>query len=406
MPGLKIVFDPDFDSGAWPGPLHGRDAVAGETLVGPLGLLSLMETQLGLPGSRVSETERAAALIPILRDNHGFWSESLEVDPLGTARRLLSDADSLRMGGWQDEALTPRLNPLQHVTSQASPGVPHRLRAALDVLSRRPFDDGDIESITTYEPTEALPSLWRQVFAALVTAGATLHVCDAVGAEAEGDLGSACAQNLQPKGDGSLLLLRPHGPLAAADELAAWLTAREGRSESVVVIGADEVLDQALHRHGFGTLGAPGADRYASMLQILPLAVELGWSPCDPARALELLTLPTSPIPGKVRYRLIRALHQWPSTQSDAWVEALQRGLDAIDDAGQRKRAEARVTALFAPQIPRTDDYPADLLHSRVRLVADWARGRRVMGSSGDESGWYRVEAQCAAVNTLLDRSG
>jgi hypothetical protein len=27
---MKIVFDPDFDGGAWPGPLDGRGASAGE----------------------------------------------------------------------------------------------------------------------------------------------------------------------------------------------------------------------------------------------------------------------------------------------------------------------------------------------------------------------------------------
>ena len=36
---MEIRFDPDFDGGAWPGPLHDREAVAGEAWLGELGLL-------------------------------------------------------------------------------------------------------------------------------------------------------------------------------------------------------------------------------------------------------------------------------------------------------------------------------------------------------------------------------
>lgn len=40
---MKIRFDPDFDGGAWPGPLVGRDAAAGEAWLGQLGFLDRLE---------------------------------------------------------------------------------------------------------------------------------------------------------------------------------------------------------------------------------------------------------------------------------------------------------------------------------------------------------------------------
>jgi len=70
---MKIRFAPDFDGGAWPGPLEGRDAVAGEAWLGELGLLQQLETVLGLAGPVPTAGERAAALVPGLRGVEGFW---------------------------------------------------------------------------------------------------------------------------------------------------------------------------------------------------------------------------------------------------------------------------------------------------------------------------------------------
>ena len=88
---MKIRFDPDFDGGAWPGPLGAgdREASAGEEWLGELGLVGRLETALGLGGPTPTPGERAAALVPALRDTDGFWSRSVAVDPLGSARELL-----------------------------------------------------------------------------------------------------------------------------------------------------------------------------------------------------------------------------------------------------------------------------------------------------------------------------
>ena len=79
---MHIVFDPDFDSGAWPGPLAGRDAVAGEAGVGPDGFLDQLETRLGLGGPRVSQVERIASLLAPVGQVDGFWSRSAEADAI------------------------------------------------------------------------------------------------------------------------------------------------------------------------------------------------------------------------------------------------------------------------------------------------------------------------------------
>lgn len=116
---MRIVFDPDFDSGSWPGPLGSRDAAAGEAWVGPGGLLGILETAIGLAGPSVSAAERAARLIAPLRAVEGFWNRSAEVDPFGSARRLLSWRDKLMMCGWTGGGDVPRLAQLSSAKAAA-----------------------------------------------------------------------------------------------------------------------------------------------------------------------------------------------------------------------------------------------------------------------------------------------
>jgi len=83
---MRITFDPDFDSGSWPGPLGActidsvslpeqtklpdntnpatptRTAAIGEIWVGPARLQGILETALGLGGLFPSQSERTAAL--------------------------------------------------------------------------------------------------------------------------------------------------------------------------------------------------------------------------------------------------------------------------------------------------------------------------------------------------------
>ena len=156
---MRIIFDPDFDSGSWPGPLGGRDASAGEAWVGPGGLLGLLETAVGVGGPVFSAAERAAQLIPLFGSIDGFWSRSAEVDPFGSARRLLAWRDSLVMSGWSGGGAEPRLAQLSALMAQAPAGFPDRLLAVNALLARR---DPGLSSLTLLSPREDLAPLDRK----------------------------------------------------------------------------------------------------------------------------------------------------------------------------------------------------------------------------------------------------
>ncbi len=366
--GLRIVFDPAIDGGAWPGPLRDRVAVVGEAWLGSLGLLDRLELELGLLARHATATERVADLARKLERRDGFWRRSFEVDPIGTSRRLLADRGTLALWGWQGERASVRLVALWDATREALPGVADRLRRVAELLPRR---RPDIASIRIVEPIATLEPLWRRLFKALAAVGVQIEEAPLVASEARGDLAAARASAFEPIGDGTLQLVRPHGPLAAAEEVAAALASLPGLHD-VVLIGGDAMLDDALVRHGLPRTGAEVAAPASSGL--VRLIVEAAFTPMDPADLHALLCIDPGPIPRVIAGRLVRALHELPSRHAPPWRDAIADGLATIDDG--RDALAARLRALLDPVVDRGGAITMAQLTARMRALTTWARGR------------------------------
>lgn len=367
--GIEIIFDLAIDGGAWPGPLAGRPAVAGEAWLGPLGLLDRLETELGLGGLHPSAVERGADLSAKLSARHGYWRPSYEVDPIGSCHRLLRDRDTLALWGWRGEPASQRLSELWTATEDALPGVPERLRAAHEALhTGRP----DIDRITTMSPLADLPPAWTRLFAQLAATGVTLTESAPTRASSTGDLLHARTQSFSPAGDGGLVLLRPHGPLAAADEVAASL-AQLPSLDGVVIVGGDDVLDAALARHHLPKLGA--SVRPPASTSLIRLVIEAAFEPMDPTDLHALLCLAPGPVPRRVAFELIKALGELPGRRSPAWRNALDKGLAACAD-DWRDDVRARLDVLLQPAAARDGEIKVVELEPRLDILAAWARAR------------------------------
>lgn len=400
---MRIVFDPDFEHGCWPGPLRGGPASAGEDWVGPARFAQVLETALGLGAPGLALPERAAQLVPALRGTAGFWSASADVDPFATARRLLEWRDTLAMGGWRGDGKEPRLAALAALTADSAPGLPGRLLAIHGALARR---SPDLESVELFAPRGDLEPLWQRTLGLLEQRGTRVveTALTAAPTPAGTDLAAARAARFVPTGDGSLRLLRSNGTLAAAEEVAAWL-ASLGSPPDTLIIGSDPALDAALWRHGLPTTGAPHELRDDVPLQILPLVLDLGWAPQDPQRAYELLALRSSPVPGELRWGLREALGKWPAVDSDAWRETLAAGLAAIEDPVRRERVKRRMGVLWDACVPRTGGYPAAEVARRAGMLRAWLAGRTA-AADADRAGWGAAASQCESLLELVQRSG
>lgn len=365
-------------------------------------LAQALETALGLPTPTMSAGERAALLVPAAVATQGFWSASASVDAFGSARRLLEWRDQLVMAGWQHGAHEPRLHALAELTRHAPPGLPDRLMAITSSLTRR---NPHIAVLQLLVPAEHFEPLWRGVFSALAGHGTRIEVAPPAAAATNGDLADARSVGFRPQGDGSLALLRPSGPLQAAEEVAAWLAQLgDDALGHMVIVGADPVLDAALRRHGLPTLGTACTRPDSSTLQLLSLVLEMGWQPQDPQRAFELLSLRPSPVPAELAWPLRGALREWPAIDSDAWREALVRGLSTITDMNRRARVESRQSVLWRAEVARGATYPVAVAVARTEMLRAWLAGLiQVSDTSGSASA---ALAQCGLFLSLVRGSG
>lgn len=366
---MKLVFDHAIDGGAWPGPLANVEAACGEAWLGPAGLLDLLETRLGLGARRERPLQRAARLAALLTERQGFWRRAFDVDQLGTAQRLLRDRDVLRLWGWEGQAVSPRLAQLHAATEGASAGVGDRLWAVARAIPERTVD---IEELTSHTRLELLPSAWREVFAQLRRQGVRIEEVRPEVPAAAGDLALARAPGFAPTGDGRLCLLREYGVLEAADEVAAALAACESL-EGVVVIGADEVLDRSLARHGLPRSDAD--DSAPGSADLLPLVLEAAFRPIEMTSLHGLLVAEPGPIPKGIARELLRALNEYPGRGSSFWDEALSTGLAALEP-DRREAVEQRVRGLLLPAFAEEDPMPLADLRARLDLLSAWARAR------------------------------
>ncbi len=372
--GLNILFDLAIDGGAWPGVLRGRQGAVGELWLGPAGLLDRLEGELGLGAPWLGPTERACALASLLRDRDGWWRDSLEADALGTCERLLRDRELLVAHGWRGESVGVRLDSLWDATTDAPPGPADRVRVVTDVLAKRRVD---IAQVCTASPLATLDPGWRALLARLVERGTRVEEIEEPTPRAPGDLGhvqEALAKGapLSPEGDGSLVLLRAYGVLAAADQVAAMLAERASL-DGALVIGADDTLDAALSRHGLPRTGR--ADTVPASAALIQLVIEAAFTPMEPADLHALLCLQPGPVPRGVARKLVRALARFPARGTEEWRLALAAGLESIDP-DRRERVTARLAALLEPAQPRDGRIAVFELERRLQVLSTWVRGR------------------------------
>jgi ATP-dependent helicase/nuclease subunit B len=388
------------DRGAWPEAANAGEAACGTPVLGPIGLLRVIETALGLGGPEAPMATRLAAWRAKLEAAGAgrFWDESFAQDPLATAESLLAWRDGLVEAGWQ-AATTPGLPRLRDLADAelAGPalpaGYPDRLAAALaELTSAAPRTL--VARLRLLDAREHLPPSLARLVAALEARGTLVATEAEPFSPALGDLGAAqdalrMGAGAQLTGDGRFALLTAETETAAAEALADWL-AVGGAAGSTAIISdrSTAALDAALARRGLPALGVSRASPQRGVLQLLPLALATRWRPFDAVRMLQLLQARPSPLPREIRHVLANALVAAPGRGGPDWGAALTDGKAAFAarltteeaDTPTRKaaprltRALARVAALVeAPLEDPIAGMPVETLRALCGLLAAWA---------------------------------
>jgi len=420
---MKITFGIALDSHSYPSLTSSKDALIGEQRCGPLGLLQILETRLGLSGIWEPEPYRVEIYRQrLLAADNGsrFYSRSLKADAQGVAQALLSWRDELLLSGWNfvaDDSFPARLRDLsavEAVPKSSAPEMPwgysERLRA---VTAKLPSASLDITEMRILEPKQMLGKHWELMAENLSESGVSISYCETLSAEASGDLGKLqealrSGNKMKAKGDGSLLILRGASDCELNDLISAWLLKSENSERLFILPPGDRTLERVLAASGAPSLGISSYSSLRPIIQLLPLLCELLWEPLDPYRLLELLTLPITPIPLIAARKLAEAVASSPGIGGKSWKSALKDIEDVLLEDSVEGKAKWAWTRASIKDWLETNRYslptgvPKEALAELAKRVASWAGGRN-LSDLEDDSQLKSLAAQAAHLARIVE---
>lgn len=405
---------------------------AGEAVVGPLGLLSLLELHLGLSTPNVTQAQRAVQyrqhLKQTLADRPGcFFAKSFVVDELGTAERLLRWRDQLYLEGWNGDRhpfLTGRMADLATVEQQArgrvSPGIGERL---MRVNAGLQTGQMPIDALYCLDAPESLPLRWRVVLNALPTefvavapqasSGTLLHdlQCRLLGSANE----QSVVDPLSYVDDGSVRIVKAGSRLLSGAWLAHQLKMQSSPYDTLLLVEDDaQLLDDLLSAQEQPALGFADASPMRPALQVLPLALTQLWQPVDIFGLVAFLTHGLCPIRGLARSRLATKIAGQPGIDRAHLTETFNAIRKEVHDQN-RERPDQLIDAdalvreaefwLFGTRYRPDAGAPISDVIQRVNRIAEFFRKRLGLKSADSTIGLSEGAAfqQCAA---LLDGLG
>lgn len=395
---------------------HSRDTL-GESTVGPLAFLTLLEIQLGLTRPAVSPSERVVqwrACLAACRTGTRFYERSFLADELGTSATLLRWRDTWIEHGWTGTAPADamRLKDLAAVETAArgtlAPCMGKRLREVAEALTHRHVQ---IEAIELIESVEEFSLGWRAVLSHLpgVKPPTVAAACGTPGSflKAVQEHLRTLSQGGTPDklpwiADGTVRIVRAQTELAAAEWVASNIQRRPQDTRLIVSEHDGALVDAAVMAFDQPLQGLSDPSAFRPSLQLLPLALRLIWDPLDFRALMQFLTHPVGPLPRYARARLAEKMASTPGLGGMSWSRALS---DIDSYYGKLAPQVVQNVALWLEHIrfPTVQQAPLTAVIDRARRLADFFQTRLT-----DQDDIRRVGAmaglrQCQAVQHSLE---
>jgi len=397
---IEVLFSREFDSGVWTGPKPIEWATVGKAALGDLGLLDLLETQLGLKQPESISYQRKIDYLQALRRTDAkprFYSESLKTDPMAVTEHLLELRDALIESGWQKNQVGKlvKINDLAEVEKVFlnKTGKADRLVLVCEELSKRSTFEA-ISSVTVFNAEDSLSFTWKIILKDILPkldVKVSFFKADfKAQSDPKTDLGKLLTlrqKESQPEADGSFTLLTGRDPWESARYVTAYLKTLPQEELAKTVILAPEkhrgILMSAMISQGIPYGGNHAEVSYARpALQILILALALTWEPKDPSVALSLLTTEGSPVPRGFRRSLITSFDQSLAVGGSTWskhldeiTEELIKKAESPEEKEKIKDRKLRITEWFsAPSYSFENGIPLDDFVAVCGRVSKWLR--------------------------------
>ena len=392
----------------------------GMPICGPLGLLNLLETRLGLLRADCAHAQRVTQYRECLKQvdtGDRFYHASFGIDPIGTSASLLSWRDAWYLHGWNGEsppAAGVRITDMAAVEAVSRellfPSIGERLARVAEFLDRQ---QPKIESIELVDPIDAFPKRWREVLAKLPVRSVRAYAPSADPGTLLGRLqialkaahdGEKRGEKIPWSDDGSLRVVRGETGLVAA----RWVAHEFAGPQQGAAIVAEQsrfLLDATLDAADVARQGFQDASPLAPALQVLPLALATVWEPLDVYALLQFLSHPIGPVPGYARRRLAEVVAQYPGIGGPRWREAVEEIVRRHPDRAADVRKALSFWVEHTRFVPE-QGAPISALLERTRAIRDYF-GARLADQDANRSaaaatGLTQAGAVAAALETLV----
>ncbi|MBK7249602.1 MAG: PD-(D/E)XK nuclease family protein [Gammaproteobacteria bacterium] len=389
----------------------------GEPVLGPLGLLDLLETQLGLLRAECPLPERVTQYRECLRRLDAparFYHASFGIDPVGTAATLLSWRDIWQLHGWSGECARgagARIADLAAVEVAARellvPSIGERLARVAGSLRTRPVQ---VECLELADPQTVFPRRWQEVLAQLPVREAAACQPAADPGTVLGKLqralraahdGVKSEEKIAWADDGSLRVVRAETALVAARWLAHELTTSQ---KDVALVAGERrtLLDVTLDAADVARQGFQDPSPLAPALQLLPLALALVWEPLDVHALLQFLAHPVGPVPGYARQRLAEVVAEFPGIGGPRWRAAVGELLQRHPQRAAELR-QALASWVEHARYGPGQGAPIAMLLQRSRAIRAYFSARLVGADANRAAAAATGAAQAGAVTAALE---
>lgn len=368
---------------------------------GPLGMLNLLETQLGLLRADTAHVVRVLQYRDCLKRRDGaerFYHRSFAVDPMGTADTLLNWRDQWHLHGWSSHTAASlvtskarRLADMAEVEAETcerlAPSVGERLARVSDALSTR---RARVAQVELCDPLTHWPFAWQRVLCVLTLAQPTPVAIAGVPGSLLADLQHAlCAltaggtvPKLKWRDDGSVCIVQAESPLLSAQWVAAELQKLDHASAEQTLLCSTQaaLLDDVVVASHLPRQGFKESSPLRPALQVLPMVLGQLWKPVDIYGLLKFLTHPICPVSSVARRPLAEMIARSPGIGSGpAWEKALQEIQQACEGSEHFDWADVRDNIqcwLEHPRFEPATGIPLDALCERLALLARYFLGR------------------------------
>jgi hypothetical protein len=369
--------------------------------VGPLGFLSLLETQLGIPISDVSFTTRLIQYLACIdRADHDdtFYHASYAADPFSVARTLLQWRDQWYLAGWEGTfpgEVPPRLADMaaleELAAAEVEPGLGQRIQTAIGLLADNTVA---VASISLCDQLTDFPKLWQRFIEAV-----GVPLTEAEGTSSQGREGSDllklqqhllrnAGEKIDLSGDDTVLVLRADSAQDSTALIARlsqqWLTDLPDQTLAVLAEARGDLLDEAFEAAFSPRLGFTALSPWRPIFQVLPLACELLWEPLNLTALFQFLSHSVGPIPARQRGRLAATIADVPGIGSANWEKAIERCLESEEEKAKERHRENIHYWLESPRYSPQTGVDSTTLSERAERLANWLVG--AMEASGDDA--------------------